>query len=186
MVTIRPKRSGFVSQICSCNGKRSDFSSGKAVANNVPRNESRQYSEVGDLIYFTLRTVPDGIGFDSLASRENSAMDGGNGDEVTPRSNMKRGGKRRKLSTSREHLSREGIMSSDDLHSSISSALAQLRPERQNQMSEKAERSFKLFTALKAAREFRQTFEGSPEAEEVADLEIKRLLKDLSSIGDEE
>jgi hypothetical protein len=41
MVTIRPKRSGFVSQICSCNCKRSDFSSGKAVANHVPRNESR-------------------------------------------------------------------------------------------------------------------------------------------------
>jgi hypothetical protein len=53
-------------------------------------------------------------------------------------------------------------------------------------MSEKAERSFKLFTAFKAAREFGQTCEGSPEAEEVADLEIKRLLKDLSSIGDEE
>jgi hypothetical protein len=143
-------------------------------------------SEVGDLISFRLRTVPDGIGFDSLDSRENSAMDGGNGDEVTPRSNMKRGGKRRKLSTSGYHLPREGIMSIDVLHSSISSALAQLRPERQNQMSEKAERSFKLFTALKAAREFRQTCEMSPEAEEVADLEIKRLLKDLSSIRDEE
>jgi hypothetical protein len=92
-------------------------------------------SEVGDLISFRLRTVPDGIGFDSLDSRENSAMDGGNGDEVTPRSNMKRGGKRRKLSTSGYHLPREGIMSIDVLHSSISSALAQLRPERQNQMS---------------------------------------------------
>jgi hypothetical protein len=140
-------------------------------------------SEVGDLLSFTLRTVTDGIGFDSLASRENSAMDGGNGDEVITRSYMKRGGKRRKLSTSEEYLPMEGIISSDDLHSSISSALAQLSPERQNQMSEKAERSFKLFTALKASRLFRQTCEGSPEAEGVADLEIKRLLKISAASG---
>jgi hypothetical protein len=99
-------------------------------------------SEVGDLLSFTLSTVPDGICFASLASRENPAMDGGIGDEVTPRSNMKRSGKRRNLSTSEKYLPREGIMSSDYLHSSISSALEQLRPERQNQMSEKAERIF--------------------------------------------
>jgi hypothetical protein len=67
----------------------------------------------------------------------------------------------------------------------IDSALAQLKPQKQHHMAEKAKRSFKRFTALKAAREFRQACEGPPEAVEVADQEIKRLLRDRSSMEDE-
>jgi hypothetical protein len=47
--------------------------------------------------------------------------------------------KRRKLLNPEEHASKEGIYSSEDLYLSISSALAQLKPEKQYRVAEKAE-----------------------------------------------
>jgi hypothetical protein len=59
--------------------------------------------------------------------------------------------------------------------------LAQLKPDKQHHMEEKAERSFKRFTALKAARKFRKTCEGEPEAEEVVDQEISACCEILAA-----
>jgi hypothetical protein len=74
-----------------------------------------------------------------MASRAESLMGLDCGEEMTPRTRMYSDSKRRKRSRQEEYFSKEGIASSEYLHSSISSALAELKPEKQHHVAENIE-----------------------------------------------
>jgi hypothetical protein len=70
-----------------------------------------------------------------------------------------------------------------ELLASISDALSSLKPPK-NPDAENAEVSIKIFTALKAAREFQNSCADFPDAGDASQKEIDRLLNDLRKLNE--